>query len=245
MALVAQGGELCVVGVREAVARVVEQRERFVVLGGSCVPVAQLAPDLEPESAEVAADRTGVGVASFQLSAFDKPVADNTLDGQAGWRDPRREDIAGLVVQVACEPLKLGRQTQNQRIVESCGSPAPSGSRPAHELVSVEQIVQMLSALLLPACKGRGCHTATVPHSQDQTLALEMAADCPRRRIRPPSTPSPTASSTPSPTASQRSQGPTRNPHRRTARQQPRRKSYLLLAARAGDPAVDRTTSFA
>jgi len=164
MTLLPQSSNLGVVRVCKAVARVVEERKRFVVFSGSFVSAMQLAPNLESESAEVSADRSRVGVASFQLPAFDKPVANHPLNARVGWSDPQGEDVAGLVVQVACETLKLGCQTQDQCLVEGSGSPATSASRSSHELVGIQQIVEMLSALSLPAREGCGCHLPTVPY---------------------------------------------------------------------------------
>lgn len=98
MTLLPQGSNLGVVRVCKAVARVVEERKRFVVLSGPFVPAMQLAPNLESKSAEVSAERSRVGVASFQLPAFDKPVANHPLSARVGWNDPQREDVAGLIV---------------------------------------------------------------------------------------------------------------------------------------------------
>lgn len=154
VALGPEGGELDVIGVRKAVARIVEQRERLVVLGGPLVSMMQLAPDFEPESVEVAADRSGVSVASFQLPTFDKLIANHPLGSRTGRGDPCREDIAGLIMQVARKPLKLGCETQDQGIVEGGGLPASTRTWPSHQLVGIEQVIEMLPAFLSPDLEG-------------------------------------------------------------------------------------------
>src|ERR1700680_951632 len=134
MALLPQGSNLRVIRVCKAVARIVEKRKGFVVPSGPFVPVMQLAPNLESESAEVSANGSRGGVASFGLPPFNQPVANHPLNARVGGSDPQREDIAGLIMQVARETLKLSCQTQNQSLVECSGSPATSASRSSHEL---------------------------------------------------------------------------------------------------------------
>lgn len=88
MAILPQTGEPGYVRVCEAVTGFVEQRERSIVLRGAFVPTIQLGPYLEAKPAKVAADGSGMSVASFQFTSFDKAIAHYALDGVAGRSDP-------------------------------------------------------------------------------------------------------------------------------------------------------------
>lgn len=82
------------------------------------MPVTKLqgCPDPQPEFPEIPADLIGVSITPIQVSPFGEPIPGYTLQRRTLRRNPGREHIRGLVVQVSSESLELGREA---------GAPAP------------------------------------------------------------------------------------------------------------------------
>jgi hypothetical protein len=89
-------------------------------------------------------------VSSIELPPLPEPGAHDSLHVWIGRRDPGSEHIAREVVKISREALKLGRKAEDERLIQSTGSPSAPASRSSDQLVCEQQLIKMTGPLVSP-----------------------------------------------------------------------------------------------